>query len=100
MQEESVRKSDRFQQLACIDEKRFEEMRSHNKSLLECEQQKTRILVEKHDLEKKKEEKLEDERILAIDLDAYTPQQRLYYQVLQEEIVEMMEARRRKRQAP
>jgi len=51
-------------------------------------------------LEKKKEEKLEDERILAIDLDAYTPQQRLYYQVLQEEIVEKMEARRRKRQAP
>ena len=100
MQEESVRKSDHFQQLACIDEKRYEEMRSHNRSLLQCEQEKTRIMVENHEWDKLKEEKEEEERILAIDLDAYTPQQRLYYQVLQEEIVEKMEARRRKRQAP
>jgi len=30
MQEETARKNDRFQQLALIDEKRYEEMRSHN----------------------------------------------------------------------
>jgi len=30
MQEETVRKNDSFQQLALIDEKRYEEMQSHN----------------------------------------------------------------------
>lgn len=35
MEEENVRKGDRFQQLAAIEEKRYEEMQSHNKSLLD-----------------------------------------------------------------
>jgi len=52
MQEESVHKKDCFQHLACIDEKRFEEMQSHNQSLLECEQEKIQIMREKHDREK------------------------------------------------
>ncbi|RLN34939.1 hypothetical protein C2845_PM03G00830 [Panicum miliaceum] len=98
MQEESVRKNDRFQQLACIDEKRFEEMRSYNQSLLECEQEKIRIMREKHDMDRQEKEKKEDERILGIDLDACTPSQRMYYEVLQEEIIEKISARRRKRQ--
>ena len=100
MQEESVRKSDRFQQLACIDEKRYEEMRSHNRSLLQCEQEKTRIMVENHERDKLKEEKEEEERILAIDLNACLPYQREYYQVRQEEIVAKIKARRSNTQAP
>jgi len=100
MQEESVRKSDRFQQLACIDEKRYEEMRSHNRSLLQCEQEKTRIMVENHERDKLKEGKEEEERILAIDLNACLPYQREYYQVRQEEIVAKIKARRSNTQAP
>ncbi|PUZ69008.1 hypothetical protein GQ55_2G074300 [Panicum hallii var. hallii] len=54
LQEESVRKNDRFQQLAFIDKKRFEEMRSHNQSLLLIEQEKIQIMREKHDMETRK----------------------------------------------
>jgi hypothetical protein len=100
LQEESVRKNDRFQQLACIDEKRFEEMRSHNQSLLLIEQEKIRIMREKHDMDKEEKEKQEDERILVIDLDGCTSAQRLYYEALHEEIFEKIAARRRKRQGP
>ena len=48
MQEESVRKGERFQQLATIDEKRYQEMRNHNQSVLDIEQEKVRIMCEKH----------------------------------------------------
>ncbi|GJN18545.1 hypothetical protein PR202_gb05717 [Eleusine coracana subsp. coracana] len=96
----SCAKNDRFQQLACIDEKRFEEMQSHNDSLLSIEQEKIRIMREKHDMEKQEKEKQEDERILAIDLDACTPAQRVYYQALQEESFEKIVARRGQRQGP
>ncbi|TVU35356.1 hypothetical protein EJB05_17242 [Eragrostis curvula] len=98
MQEESVKKTDRFQQLACIDEKRYDEMRSHNEALFLLEQEKVRIMLEKHDREQAEAEKQEDERILAIDLEAVTLAQRVYYQALQEEIIKKIEARRRKRQ--
>ncbi|CAN6164283.1 unnamed protein product [Urochloa humidicola] len=98
MQEEVVRKNERFQQLASIDEKRYEEMRSHNKALLECEQERTQIMCEKHDMERQKEEKLEDERILQIHLDACTEPQKVYYQELQAEILEKIAFKRRKRQ--
>jgi hypothetical protein len=37
MQEESVRRSERFQQLASIDERRFEEMRRNNEALIQIE---------------------------------------------------------------
>ncbi|CAN6317651.1 unnamed protein product [Urochloa humidicola] len=97
MQEGAVRKNDHFQQLACIDEKHFEEMRSYNRSLLECEQEKVRIMREKHDMDRQGKERQEDERIIGIDLDACTPAQRMYYEALQEEILEKIAARRRKR---
>jgi hypothetical protein len=100
MQDEAVRKNDRFQQLAAIDEKRFEEMRRHNEALIQIEQEKIRLMREQHEDERRKEEKKEDERILAIDLDACPPSLRLYYQTCQEEILERQAARRRKSQAP
>jgi len=100
LQEESVRKNDHFQQLACIDEKRFEAMRSYNQSLLLIEQEKIQLMREKHDMDKAEKEKKEDERILGIDLDACTSAQRVYYETLQEEILEKIAARRRKRRGP
>lgn len=96
MQEESVRKGERFQQLATIDEKRYQEMRSHNQSVLGIEQEKVRIMCEKHD----REEKKEDERILSINLDSCTPSLRMYYETLQEDIMAKLAARRQGRHAP
>ncbi|PWZ06693.1 Transcription factor GAMYB [Zea mays] len=96
MQEESVRKGERFQQLATIDEKRYQEMRSHNQSVLDIEQEKVRIMREKHD----REEKKEDERILSINLDSCTPSLRMYYEALQEDIMAKLAARRQGRHAP
>uniref|UniRef100_K3XPG9 No apical meristem-associated C-terminal domain-containing protein n=1 Tax=Setaria italica TaxID=4555 RepID=K3XPG9_SETIT len=55
------------------DEKRFEEMQSHNQSLLGIEQEKIQIMREKHDMDRQEKEKQEDERILGIDLNACTP---------------------------
>jgi hypothetical protein len=50
-----VRRNDRFQQLASIDEQRFEEMRRHNEALLkhneamlQMEQEKFRFMREQH----------------------------------------------------
>lgn len=96
MQEESVRKGERFQQLATIDEKRYQEMRNHNQSVLDIEQEKVRIMREKHD----REEKKEDERILSINLDSCTPSLRMYYEALQEDIMAKLAARRQGRHAP
>lgn len=96
MQEESVRKGERFQQLATIDEKRYQEMRSHNQSVLDIEQEKVRIMREKHD----REEKKEDERILSINLDSCTPSLRMYYEALQEDIMAKLAARHQGRHAP
>ncbi|KAL6896895.1 hypothetical protein ACP4OV_007467 [Aristida adscensionis] len=100
MQEEATRKTERFQQLATIDEKRFEEMRKHNQTLVDIEQERIRMQREKHEREIEKEEKQEDERILVIDLNTCTPPQRAYYEALQDEIMEKIAARRKKRQAP
>lgn len=77
LQEDVVRRGERFQKLASIDEKRHKEMRSHNQSVLYIQKEKVRIMREKHDMAKEKEEKHEDERILGIDLDACTPAQRV-----------------------
>ena len=46
-------------------------------------------------IEAEREEKDEDERILAINLDRCLPYQHLYYQAMQEDIIEKLNARRR-----
>ena len=56
MQKETVHINDRFQKLACIDEKRYEEMRSHNQSLIVLEQEKIQLMREKHDMDKEDDE--------------------------------------------
>ncbi|CAO2190292.1 unnamed protein product [Urochloa humidicola] len=84
---------------------RLEEVRCHNQSLLECEQEKIRIMREQQVMERKmaarrrrKEVNEEDERILAVDLNACTPAQRVYFEDRQQQILDKIEARRRKRQ--
>ena len=46
-QEENSKKVDRFDHLASIEEKRFDEMREHNKSILQLEEEKIKIMRDK-----------------------------------------------------
>jgi hypothetical protein len=82
-QDENTKKGDRFDQLATIEEKRYDELREHNKSILQLEQEKIQIMCDKLDMqmrekerEREEREKVEDERILKIDLDSCTPELR------------------------
>jgi hypothetical protein len=67
-------------------------------SLLAIEKEKMQLLREKYETDKLEKEKLEDERILAIDINTCLPSQRSYYQMAQEEIVERQTTRRWARQ--
>jgi hypothetical protein len=58
MQEESVRRSERFQQLFSVDERRFEEMRRNNEALIQIEQSKLQFMREQHELEKRRQRKI------------------------------------------
>lgn len=100
IQEDYARKNERFQMLDRIDEQRYVEVRNHNQAMLAIEQDKFRFQQEQYAKDKENMEKQEDERILGINLDACTPAQRWYYEQRQEEILEKMAARRRKRHSP
>ncbi|KAJ1278361.1 hypothetical protein BS78_04G073500 [Paspalum vaginatum] len=85
----------RFDHLASIEEKRFDEMREHNKSILQLEQEKIKIMRDKLDMqmqererERPEREKQEDEGILKVDLDSCAPDLRMYYEALREEILQ------------
>lgn len=100
-QEENSKKVDRFEHLVTIEEKRFEEMREHNKSILQLEEKKLKIMRDKLDMqmqekerERSEREKQEDERILKVDLDSCPPDLRVYYEALREEILHKVAARR------
>ncbi|WVZ84950.1 hypothetical protein U9M48_031916 [Paspalum notatum var. saurae] len=96
MQEENTRKGERFQRLAAIDEQRYEQLRCHNQSVFDLEQEKVKIMREQHEMHTKKE----DERVLSIDLDSCAPKLRAYYEAWQEDIIEKMASRRRRSNLP
>ncbi|WVZ66731.1 hypothetical protein U9M48_015915 [Paspalum notatum var. saurae] len=100
MQEETLRKGERFDALAAIDEKRYQEQQAHNQSIIELEREKVAIMREKHELAKAKDEKQEDERIMLQNLDECSPRLRMYYEVLQDDILAKVAARRQSRQGP
>ncbi|KAJ1261326.1 hypothetical protein BS78_09G020800, partial [Paspalum vaginatum] len=77
MQEETQRKGERFQQLASIDEKRYQETLSHNQAMIEIEREKMKLKRDKHEFEREKEVKQEDERILSMNLDECNPHLRI-----------------------
>ncbi|TVU33323.1 hypothetical protein EJB05_25133 [Eragrostis curvula] len=95
MQTEFDRKNERFQQLERIDEKRYDEMQSHNAAVLAIEQEKLQFKHLQYEKKQEDKERKEDERILAIDLDdpTLTPAQRLYYKDQQDDILLKMAGR-------
>ena len=100
MQEKTQRKGERFQQLASIDEKRYQETLSHNQAMIEIEREKMKLKREKHEFAREKEEKHEDERILSMNLDECNPALRVYYEALQHDILQKVAARRQRQQGP
>ena len=62
--------------------------------MLDIERERLALDKQRLQNEAEKKEKEEDERILAIYLDQCLPMQRMYYQVLQEDIIQKLMSRR------
>ncbi|CAL5018056.1 unnamed protein product [Urochloa decumbens] len=91
----------RLDEIVTLEKVKVEEAREHRKMKLDIEREKLALERRRLDMEaeKKKEEaekkeKEEDERILAINLDQCQPLQRMYYQALQEDIIQKLVASR------
>ncbi|CAL5029276.1 unnamed protein product [Urochloa decumbens] len=85
----------RHDEIVALEKVKVEEAREHRKLVLELEKKRLDMEEKRLQMEAEKKEKKEDERILAINLDHCQPIQRLYYQGLQEDILQKMMARRR-----
>ncbi|CAN6238486.1 unnamed protein product [Urochloa humidicola] len=72
---------------------KVEEAREHRKMILELEKERLAMEQKRLQMEAEKKEKEEDERILAINLDQCQPIQCMYYEGLQEDILQKMMAR-------
>ncbi|TVU25779.1 hypothetical protein EJB05_28288, partial [Eragrostis curvula] len=89
---EAERKA-RLSEMLALEKVKANETREHRQSMLELE--KKRVAMEKKRLQMKaqKEERLEDERIMAINLDTCQPLERLYYQKRQEDVLRKLQSR-------
>jgi len=74
---------------------KVEEAREHRKMMLDIEREMLALDKQWLQNEAEKKEKEEDECILAINFDQCLPMQRMYYQVLQEDIIQKLMSRRR-----
>ncbi|CAN6336013.1 unnamed protein product, partial [Urochloa humidicola] len=72
---------------------KVEEAREHRKMILELEKERLAMEQKRLQMEAEKKEKEEDERILAINLDQCQPIQCMYYEGLQEDILQKMMTR-------
>ncbi|CAN6284879.1 unnamed protein product, partial [Urochloa humidicola] len=69
---------------------KVEEAREHRKQMLELEKERLAMEQKRLQMEVAHKEKEEDERIMAINLDQCQPTQRIYYQRLQDDILQKM----------
>ena len=81
-------------EIVTIEKVKIEEAREHRKMMLDIERERLALDKQRLQNEAEKKEKEEDERILAINLDQCLPMQRMYYQVLQEDIIQKLMSRR------
>jgi hypothetical protein len=87
----------RLDEMVHIEKVKVEETREHRKIMIDLEKERLELDKKWLQIEAKKKEKEEDERILAIKLDQCQPYERIYYEELQKEIIEKLNARRRNR---
>jgi len=95
-----VERKARLDDIIILEKTKVEDAREHQRMMLELERE--RLEMERKRLELKEQErrkeqekkaKEEDERILAINLDECQPYERIYYEAMQEEIIERVKAR-------
>lgn len=83
----------RLDEIVSLEKVKVEEAREHRKTMIELERERLALDKQRLNMEAEKKEKEEEERILAINLDQCQPLQRMYYQALQEDIIEKLNAR-------
>ncbi|WVZ93109.1 hypothetical protein U9M48_039117 [Paspalum notatum var. saurae] len=76
---------------------KVEEAWEHRRTMEDLERERLAMDKQRLQMDAENQEKKEDERILAINLDQCLPYQHMYYQTLQEGIIEKLNARRRGR---
>ncbi|OEL30397.1 hypothetical protein BAE44_0008585 [Dichanthelium oligosanthes] len=85
----------RLEEMLNLEKVKVEEAREHRRMLVQLERERLDMDKKRLDMQAQKREKEEEEQILAINLDQCLPYQRMYYQALQEDIIEKMNACRR-----
>lgn len=88
-------RKNRLAMIISLEKDTIAELREHRLRMIELEERRLAIEAQRVEMKRKRDEKAEDERILAINLDKCLPAQRLYYQALQEEIIAKVKSRRR-----
>ncbi|KAF8698784.1 hypothetical protein HU200_035042 [Digitaria exilis] len=84
----------RLDEMVALEKAKADEAREHCKMMLEIERERLALGKQRLRMDDEKKEKEEDERILAINLDQCQPMQRMYYQALQEDIIQRVMSRR------
>ncbi|KAF8726678.1 hypothetical protein HU200_019142 [Digitaria exilis] len=84
----------RLDEMVALEKAKAEEAHEHHKMMLEIKRERLALDKQRLRMDDEKKEKEEDERILAINLDQCQPMQRMYYQALQEDIIQRMMSRR------
>ncbi|RLN12544.1 arginine and glutamate-rich protein 1-like [Panicum miliaceum] len=85
----------RLDEIVTLEKVKVEEAREHRKMMLDIERERLALDKQRLHMEAEKKEKEEDERILAINLDQCLPMQRMYYQALQEDIIQKLMSQHR-----
>ncbi|CAN6166513.1 unnamed protein product [Urochloa humidicola] len=91
---EAERKA-RLDEMVALEKVKVEEAREHRKQMLELEKERLAMEQKRLQMEVAQKEKEEDERIMAINLDQCQPTQHIYYQRLQDDILQKMMYRAR-----
>ncbi|CAN6317556.1 unnamed protein product [Urochloa humidicola] len=84
----------RLDEIVTLEKVKVEEAREHRKMMLDIERERLAMDKQRFLMEAEKKEKEEEERILAINLDQCLPMQRMYYEALQQAIVEKLMSQR------
>ncbi len=90
---ESDRKA-RLDDIISLDKAKADEARDHRRMMLELERERVAMERKRLQMEEDKKTIEEEERIMAIKLENCTPNQRVYYEAKQDEIIARMNARR------